>query len=86
MSYLNSSPTVLWFVPQFDSFGIIYDENDDASTTNNNNQQNFWFLNHNNEDTDEMDNIFCVPTSLFASGETKATRKSSVLELALLFQ
>lgn len=77
MNYLNNSPVVLWFVPQFDSFGIMY-EDDDI----NNNNQNFLFLNNN---TEEINNLYNMPASLFTT-ETKMTRKSSVLELALLFQ
>jgi len=89
ISYLNASPTVLWFVPHFDSFGILFEdyEYEDYEVTS---KQSFVFYNnnsnHNNNNgtnNEEENNFFHVSPSLFAlNSETK----KNVLELALLFQ
>ena len=31
IKYLNNSPTALWFVPHFDSFGILYEDEEDIN-------------------------------------------------------
>lgn len=86
---MNASPTVLWFVPHFDSFGILFEdyEYEDYEVTS---KQSFVFYNnnsnHNNNNgtnNEEENNFFHVSPSLFAlNSETK----KNVLELALLFQ